>query len=260
MKKKMRDRNAEIDLGNGKALAQLIIEQYSKAPSLAARINIFRSMHSLYFMTLDMMINDFAKYSTSDDIFHNSSPKDLAKLKAPIAINAALAEPQAVITDAVKDVMAMNARDGKTVAQAVAAKKKTTVRKNLAEVNGVAPKEILEGFWYNPKDRENTKNLPKVEAAPRAFKGKVDFIDLLTRAQKRAREQHFKGSSKCRICGELNGSTQFVLDVKGGKRLEWPSGFMHYVQKHNVRPTENFVNALRTGFPQFSHAIIATRE
>lgn len=50
-----------------------------------------------------------------------------------------------------------------------------------------------------------------------------------------------RGSSKCRICGESNGST----DITDGVYV-WPSGFAHYITAHGVKPPQNFISHCAT--------------
>lgn len=49
------------------------------------------------------------------------------------------------------------------------------------------------------------------------------------------REYH--GYSKCRLCGCRNGCKEFIID-----EFMWPEGFRHYIQAHNVRPTQEFID------------------
>lgn len=46
----------------------------------------------------------------------------------------------------------------------------------------------------------------------------------------------YRGSSRCRICGILNGAADRHDDV-----YIWPSGFAHYIAEHGVRPPDEFV-------------------
>lgn len=42
--------------------------------------------------------------------------------------------------------------------------------------------------------------------------------------------------SLCRICGRLNGCSEFTLG-----EWQWPSGLRHYVEQHNVKPSDEFI-------------------
>lgn len=88
-----------------------------------------------------------------------------------------------------------------------------------------------EGFW---KDGDGSE-LPMPVAREKPWKGKKKFVKALRQAQSMATEHHCKGWSNCRLCKLKNGSVTFVLGD-----WEWPSGFAHYVEEHNVRPSLAF--------------------
>ena len=46
----------------------------------------------------------------------------------------------------------------------------------------------------------------------------------------------FRGCSRCRFCGKMNGS-RCLTD---GTYI-WPSGFVHYLREHGVKPTAEFI-------------------
>jgi hypothetical protein len=89
-----------------------------------------------------------------------------------------------------------------------------------------------EGFWYS----KDEPLLPKPITNKKAWVGKRLFLRKLAIAQSRCESNPiYKGYSTCRICGCNNGCSSFFL-----KGWEWPSGFYHYVEKHNVRPSLAF--------------------
>lgn len=47
--------------------------------------------------------------------------------------------------------------------------------------------------------------------------------------------QAYRGWSSCRICGCRNGNKELTY---GG--YTWPEGYLHYVEQHNVQPSEGF--------------------
>lgn len=47
---------------------------------------------------------------------------------------------------------------------------------------------------------------------------------------------HMKGWSTCRCCGKMNGSREFSY-----KGWNWPEGFRHYIEIHNVVPSAEFL-------------------
>lgn len=50
----------------------------------------------------------------------------------------------------------------------------------------------------------------------------------------------WRGISRCRICGRMNGSQ--TLGHRNGP--VWPEGFGHYVRDHGVRPSADFIRWL----------------
>lgn len=52
--------------------------------------------------------------------------------------------------------------------------------------------------------------------------------------------QWWRGYSDCRFCGARNGTT----DRSDGTFL-WPDGFAHYLERHGVRPPEEFLEHVR---------------
>lgn len=89
---------------------------------------------------------------------------------------------------------------------------------------------LREGFWSS----EDEPYFPTPEGGL-PWKGKKRFLKALARAQKQAHSDAYKGSSNCRLCDRRNGSETYELD---GWR--WPSGYAHYIEEHNVRPSLAF--------------------
>lgn len=96
---------------------------------------------------------------------------------------------------------------------------------------------LREGFWSDHED--GNKNLPKAIAKEKAWKGKRKFLAALSKVEHRAQCTHFKGWSNCRCCEKKNGSNEFKLRRLGCIWI-WPSGFSHYVEEHNIRPSLAF--------------------
>lgn len=46
----------------------------------------------------------------------------------------------------------------------------------------------------------------------------------------------YMGSSRCRICDKQNGSREYHIHG-----WIWPEGFRHYVEVHNVKPSDDFI-------------------
>lgn len=88
-----------------------------------------------------------------------------------------------------------------------------------------------EGFWKEGEDSA----LPMPRARARSWRGQGAFLTCLETAEIDAHAVHYRGWSTCRICGAHNGSSEFRLG-----NWVWPSGFRHYVEVHNVRPSLAF--------------------
>mmetsp|Transcript_16320 Transcript_16320/g.25353 ORF Transcript_16320/g.25353 Transcript_16320/m.25353 type:complete len:128 (-) Transcript_16320:49-432(-) len=63
----------------------------------------------------------------------------------------------------------------------------------------------------------------------------------------------YRGLSPCRLCDELNGNAEYVLQPKyqvmeEGQKEErevcWPSGYHHYLQEHDVIPSKQFYDVV----------------
>lgn len=86
--------------------------------------------------------------------------------------------------------------------------------------------KIHEGFW-------NDTHRPNVRSA--AWPGKDDFLRILRDVEDAALVRTYRGTSTCRVCHKVNGSREF--ETSGAV---WPSGFRHYIEAHNVEPSEAF--------------------
>jgi hypothetical protein len=54
-----------------------------------------------------------------------------------------------------------------------------------------------------------------------------------------AKIKQYLGSSTCRICKKCNGGDEYHID-----NLVIPSGYLHYIQKHNVKIDDKLKNYL----------------
>ena len=116
-----------------------------------------------------------------------------------------------------------------------------------------------EGFWANKPvyvDEDSTLPaagsdedllplaLPTHNSAP--WYGKRIFVRALAKAEDAAERNgysvQYRGSSMCRCCDKLNGSTEFQVPIGGGHAWYWPSGLAHYIDRHNVRPSQAFID------------------
>lgn len=89
-----------------------------------------------------------------------------------------------------------------------------------------------EGFWD-----EYNKPMPFCGEWKRE-----EFIDKLYKVQ---RDRYidvnsYRGFSICRVCDRGNGSEEFVLEDKNTIYI-WPSGYLHYIKNHKIKPTNKFI-------------------
>lgn len=52
--------------------------------------------------------------------------------------------------------------------------------------------------------------------------------------------QAWRGLSFCRLCEEANGNS-----CVGDSHYNWPQGYIHYIEKHNVKPPQEFIDHVR---------------
>jgi hypothetical protein len=88
-----------------------------------------------------------------------------------------------------------------------------------------------EGFWRSTAEPD----LRRVRGRKTEMVGKDGFITALLRKQDRASVVSYRGFSMCRLCGKGNGSQEYTLNG-----WVWPSGYLHYINFHNVRPSKEF--------------------
>jgi hypothetical protein len=98
------------------------------------------------------------------------------------------------------------------------------------------------GYWsYSPDDPP----LPYPQANAKPWAGQGKFVAKLKAIEQGIRKRDFgtmtayRGFSLCRLCRVPNGNEEFEY---AGYR--WPSGFLHYVEIHNVRPPDDFIAAI----------------
>ncbi len=88
----------------------------------------------------------------------------------------------------------------------------------------------IEGYWKG----RLTPDLPMPVGDVR-WDEREAFLERLDALERFATERHTKGFSLCRLCGEVNGSSEYRMD---GWR--WPEGLRHYLSDHGVRPSADF--------------------
>lgn len=101
-----------------------------------------------------------------------------------------------------------------------------------------------EGYWKNPHvpssypmpiENSFEKNL-QID-----FLKKLSFIEDMIINKKhpksipQSQKMSFMGYSFCRCCGQKNGNKEFLFNG-----WAWPEGLRHYIEVHQVRPSEEF--------------------
>lgn len=100
----------------------------------------------------------------------------------------------------------------------------------------------IEGYWWSEREPQ----FPKPEHSNIPFENKDKVIEKLKDLQinrlkefqgnRRVSITHFKGFSICRCCKQSNGSGEY-----SHKNWKWPEGLLHYIEAHNVRPSDDFL-------------------
>lgn len=93
-----------------------------------------------------------------------------------------------------------------------------------------------EGHWWSSYE----PHWPHPEPRAVPWKGQSAFLEALDRVESMLEPILYRGFSWCRVCRMLNGNAEFNLN---GWR--WPSGFRHYIEQHNVKPSDEFVQMIR---------------
>jgi hypothetical protein len=105
-----------------------------------------------------------------------------------------------------------------------------------------------------PPTKENVMSLIEVGYWKEGVAGRREILSSVGKipiGQKRAllkmlsnpkRTLSWRGFSKCRICGKLNGTRCFMND-----EFKWPEGYLHYVTAHGVRPPDAMLQYAMSG-------------
>ena len=91
---------------------------------------------------------------------------------------------------------------------------------------------MKEGFWKSRFEPD----LPMPIANDLPWDGQETFLKAFWKKERGASVLQAKGFSLCRVCRCINGSEEYHRDD-----WEWPSGLRHYVEEHNVKPSEEFI-------------------
>lgn len=89
-----------------------------------------------------------------------------------------------------------------------------------------------EGFWRQFHNEESDLPWPEPQSG---WSSDSKFLSALKQIEGTAERIQYRGLSHCRLCGCINGSSSFRLEV-----WEWPEGFRHYVADHDVPPSVEF--------------------
>ncbi|MFI5296562.1 MAG: hypothetical protein ACHREM_00570 [Polyangiales bacterium] len=94
------------------------------------------------------------------------------------------------------------------------------------------------GFWIDPAaDPKWTVPLPDPKTMTDASWSSAERAVVVAYLRAHPVVALYMGASTCRICGGLNGSGEQT----DGSYL-WPTGFVHYLEDHLVRPPADFID------------------
>ena len=118
--------------------------------------------------------------------------------------------------------------------------------------------EFTEGYWAS--DQDPSKDIYKGEypwPQSSSFPEKEEFMIKLTKVEEylKLKEEtkikdeedyviSYRGLSRCRICNEKNGYKEYVFKFSKNGKVNWPEGFRHYVEAHEIRPSDKFVEII----------------
>jgi hypothetical protein len=100
--------------------------------------------------------------------------------------------------------------------------------------------KITWGFWrqYEKKRSDDMyPELPFPEPNLEKWDGQDEFVQNMKKRQNKLGLIRYRGFSTCRICKCSNGTGTYDTG-----KAEWPEGALHYVEKHNVKPSQEFID------------------
>lgn len=106
-------------------------------------------------------------------------------------------------------------------------------------------KEIKEGFYYSKYE----PNLPIPISQQTKLnqnlitKLRVIMYKLNKSSYSNAHCLQYMGYSECRLCHKPNGSKEYYI-INENKKYIFPEGYLHYIEEHNIIPSNEFVNLL----------------
>jgi hypothetical protein len=88
--------------------------------------------------------------------------------------------------------------------------------------------DIKIGYWAS----EFEEDLP-LPVADTAKPDQAEVIEKLRGLMNTGYLASYRGSSKCRLCGQFNGSKELEI-IRGSTKYRIPEGYIHYLEIHNV--------------------------
>lgn len=82
------------------------------------------------------------------------------------------------------------------------------------------------GYWYSKYEPEYPMPIENSATDDEIHK----MLSVYQYFKSEGHEMFCKGSSVCRLCGKLNGSSEFVF-----KNMVVPEGLKHYIVDHRVK-------------------------
>lgn len=111
---------------------------------------------------------------------------------------------------------------------------------NTYPLTKISESKYIEGYWF----QKNNINypIPKCGSVPVS---KL-FIQKLQKVMKSdlVKEKVYLGFSRCRLCNQPNGGSEYSIMDDNGIEFIFPSGVLHYYDVHHVQPSSEFVNVI----------------
>ena len=109
----------------------------------------------------------------------------------------------------------------------------------------ISDNEYIEGYWFQSVYTD------KLYPFPKSTTEKVDvaFIEALQKTTDNIANNitHYCGFSSCRLCKSHNGNKEYSI-TKNGILFRYPEGLIHYYTEHNVQPSKEFYDFIKTPF------------
>lgn len=104
---------------------------------------------------------------------------------------------------------------------------------------------VKEGFWassQDPKEDEYKGQYPWPREEKISLQQQTELLCQIAYIETyKAKKRTYKGWSWCRLCElETNGDSEYAY-----KGFMWPQGLSHYIAKHNVLPSDAFMDMMK---------------